>query len=235
MLRARDFMPVRPTIVAGRRHAPPSIARSISEARRSAAARFGKRALDIGGSAIGLVALLPILAVVAVAIRAADGGPVFFRQPRAGLGGRPFTIWKFRTMERDAEHRRSDLRAANEVSGGASFKMSDDPRVTRIGSFLRATSIDELPQLWNVLRGEMSLVGPRPHPFDDLEGYKRWQFRRLSVKPGLTGLWQVEARDEPDFDRWIEKDLTYIDGWSLWLDLQIIVRTIPAVLRKTGR
>jgi lipopolysaccharide/colanic/teichoic acid biosynthesis glycosyltransferase len=138
-------------------------------------------------------------------------------------------------MSREADSQRAALRQHNEVVGGASFKMTDDPRVTRLGRILRRTSIDELPQLWNVLRGEMSLVGPRPHPFDDLDGYEEWHFRRLSVKPGITGLWQVAGRGDPDFDRWTQLDLEYIDRWSLMLDIKIMLRTIPAVLRATGR
>jgi lipopolysaccharide/colanic/teichoic acid biosynthesis glycosyltransferase len=151
------------------------------------------------------------------------------------LNGRPFSIVKFRTMTVDADAKRAELRAFNEVEGNASFKMTNDPRITRIGAFLRRTSIDELPQLWNVLRGEMSLVGPRPHPFDDVAGYDAWHLRRLSMKPGMTGLWQIGARTETSFDRWVEKDLEYIDRWSLWLDLQVIAGTIPALIRTEGR
>jgi len=127
------------------------------------------------------------------------------------------------------------LRSRNEVAGGASFKLSDDPRISRSGRWLRRTSIDELPQLWNILIGDMSLVGPRPHPFDDVAGYSDWHFRRLSVKPGLTGLWQISARSNPDFDTWVNLDLEYIDSWSLALDLRIIAGTIPALLRTDGR
>jgi lipopolysaccharide/colanic/teichoic acid biosynthesis glycosyltransferase len=194
-----------------------------------------KRALDVVGASVGLVVLSPILAVAAAAILLDDGRPVLFRQPRAGLGGKSFVIAKFRTMGVDADHERAALRAHNEVAGGASFKLTNDPRVTRLGRFLRRTSIDELPQLWNVLRGDMSLVGPRPHPFDDLEGYADWHFRRLSVKPGLTGLWQIGGRTTPDFDRWTQLDLEYIDRWSLALDINIILRTIPALIRAEGR
>jgi lipopolysaccharide/colanic/teichoic acid biosynthesis glycosyltransferase len=194
-----------------------------------------KRAVDLVGAAAGLVVLSPVLLIVAVAIALDDGSPVLFRQRRAGLGGRPFTIVKFRTMRRGADDQRAALRELNEVAGNASFKLTADPRVTRIGGWLRRTSIDELPQLWNVLRGDMSLVGPRPHPFDDLEGYSDWHFRRLSVKPGLTGLWQIGARTDPDFDRWTQLDLEYIDSWSLLLDINIMVRTIPALLRTEGR
>jgi lipopolysaccharide/colanic/teichoic acid biosynthesis glycosyltransferase len=203
----------------------------------SRSARGMKRALDVAGASIGLVALAPLFLCVAVAIRREDRGAVLFRQRRAGIGGYPFEMVKFRTMRVGADAERAALRAANtnEVSGGAAFKMANDPRVTRAGRFLRRTSVDELPQLWNVLRGEMSLVGPRPHPYDDLAGYAPWHFGRLVVKPGLTGLWQIEGRSEPDFDRWVAYDIEYIRTRSLRMDVSVIVRTIPAMLRRTGR
>ena len=163
------------------------------------------------------------------AIRRDDGGPVFFRQTRVGLHGRPFQILKFRSMAVDAEARLAELAAANEIDGHA-FKVTDDPRITPIGRRLRRWSLDELPQLWNVLRGDMSLVGPRPPLEREVAGYDMWHRRRLSMKPGITGLWQVRARHEPEFDRWVEDDLEYIDRWSLWLDFQILARTIPAAL-----
>jgi lipopolysaccharide/colanic/teichoic acid biosynthesis glycosyltransferase len=181
------------------------------------------------------VLLGPLLVAVALLVRVIDGSPVLFVQERAGLDGVPFRIVKFRTMRIGADAERAELRALNEVAGGASFKLADDPRVTRSGRFLRRTSLDELPQLWNVLLGEMSLVGPRPHPFDDVAGYDDWHFRRLSVKPGLTGLWQVSARSNPDFDTWVRLDLEYIDSWSLGLDIRILAATIPALLRTDGR
>jgi lipopolysaccharide/colanic/teichoic acid biosynthesis glycosyltransferase len=194
-----------------------------------------KRAIDLAGAAVGLVVLALPFAGVALLILLTDGRPVLFVQERAGLGGRPFRMVKFRTMRVGADAERAMLRERNEVSGGASFKLTDDPRVTRTGRFLRRTSIDELPQLWNVLVGDMSLVGPRPHPFDDVEGYADWHFRRLSVKPGVTGLWQISARSDPDFDTWVRLDLEYIDTWSLGLDLRILLGTIPALLRTEGR
>jgi lipopolysaccharide/colanic/teichoic acid biosynthesis glycosyltransferase len=194
-----------------------------------------KRALDVAGAAVGLVVLSPFLLGIALAIRVLDGAPVLFIQERAGRDGVPFKIVKFRTMRIGADAERAELRARNEVAGGASFKLTNDPRVTRTGRLLRRTSIDELPQLWNVLVGNMSLVGPRPHPFDDVAGYEAWHFRRLNVKPGLTGLWQVSARSDPDFDTWVRLDLEYIDTWSLALDLRIIAATIPALLRTDGR
>jgi exopolysaccharide biosynthesis polyprenyl glycosylphosphotransferase len=194
-----------------------------------------KRLVDIVGAAVGLVVLSPIFAVAALIIVATDGRPVLFTQPRAGVNGRPFRIVKFRTMTRDADAQRGALREHNEVAGGASFKMTNDPRITPIGRFLRKTSIDELPQLWNVLKGEMSLVGPRPHPFDDVAGYDAWHRRRLSMKPGITGLWQIAGRGEPSFDRWVQLDLDYIDHWSIWLDFRLLIKTIPAMLRAEGR
>ncbi len=156
-------------------------------------------------------------------------GRCFFRQARVGLHGRPFQIIKFRSMVVDAEARVAELAEANEINGHA-FKVTDDPRVTPIGRRLRRWSLDELPQLWNVLRGDMSLVGPRPPLVSEVSGYDLWHRRRLSMKPGITGLWQVRARREPEFDRWVADDLEYIDRWSLWLDLQIMFRTIPAAL-----
>ena len=194
-----------------------------------------KRVMDVFGAGVGLLVLSPVLGLAALFILVLDGRPVLFIQDRAGIDGRPFRIVKFRTMRVGADAERALLRARNEVAGGASFKLADDPRTTRSGRWLRRTSIDELPQLWNVLTGDMSLVGPRPHPFDDVAGYSDWHFRRLSVKPGLTGLWQISARSDPDFDTWVNLDLEYIDSWSLALDLRIIAGTIPALLRTDGR
>ena len=194
-----------------------------------------KRGLDIVGAVGGLIVLAPGFAILTLAIWATDGRPAYFRQPRAGLHGRSFSIAKFRTMARDADAQRAALRAHNEVAGGASFKLTDDPRVTTMGRFLRRTSLDELPQLWNVLRGEMSLVGPRPHPFDDLEGYQEWHYARLAMKPGMTGLWQISSRRDPDFDRWVAQDLEYIRTWSPRLDIRILLMTLPALLRADGR
>ncbi len=194
-----------------------------------------KRLVDIAGTLVGGLLISPILLIAAIAIKLDDGGPVLFRQPRAGLNGRPFQIAKFRTMVIDADAQRDALREFNEIEGNASFKMTNDPRITRVGRFLRKSSIDELPQLWNVLLGEMSLVGPRPHPFDDVAGYDDWHRRRLSMRPGITGLWQIGGRRETSFDRWVEKDLEYIDRWSLWLDFRVIASTIPALIRAEGR
>lgn len=188
-----------------------------------------KRIFDLIISAIGLIVLAPFLAIVAWSIKRQDGGPVFFRQKRVGLHGRSFGIIKFRSMQVDAEGRVAELAASNEIAGHA-FKVTDDPRITPLGARLRRWSIDELPQLWNVLRGDMSLVGPRPPLASEVSGYDLWHRRRLSMKPGITGLWQVRNRHDPEFDRWVEDDLEYIDRWSLMLDFQILIRTIPAAL-----
>ena len=194
-----------------------------------------KRAVDLLGASAGLLVLSPLLLGTAVVIALVDGAPVLFRQERAGLREHPIRIYKFRTMRNGADSERAALRARNEIAGGASFKMTNDPRVTRLGRFLRHASIDELPQLLNVLRGEMSLVGPRPHPFDDLAGYQPWHHARFVMKPGITGLWQVSSRRDPDFDRWVERDLEYIRRWSPVLDITIMARTIPAMFRGEGR
>jgi exopolysaccharide biosynthesis polyprenyl glycosylphosphotransferase len=188
-----------------------------------------KRALDVLVAATALVVLSPGLLLIALAIRMEDGGTVLFRQTRVGLHGRTFTMLKFRSMVSDAEERLAGLAAMNEIQGQA-FKLQDDPRVTRVGAFLRRTSLDELPQVLNVLRGQMSIVGPRPPLPCEVATYDLWHRRRLSMKPGITGLWQVSARLEAEFDRWVELDLSYIDRWSLWLDLKIMLRTLPAML-----
>ncbi|MBA3307479.1 MAG: sugar transferase [Chloroflexi bacterium] len=193
-----------------------------------------KRGSDVAIAGLGLLILAPLLVIVGLLIRATDGGPPIFRQTRVGLHGRTFTLLKFRSMVPHAEDQLEDLRHLNEIQGGA-FKLTEDPRQTRIGGWLRRTSLDELPQLWNVLRGEMSLVGPRPPLPKEVAGYDLWHRRRLSMKPGVTGLWQIEGRREPLFDRWVAMDLDYIDRWSLWLDLKILLRTIPSVLQQQGR
>jgi len=193
-----------------------------------------KRVLDIVGAVAGLIFLSPLLIGTALAIRLRDGSPILFRQVRIGRHGRPFTICKFRTMELDAEERYGELSASSDTKGAA-FKMRDDPRVTRLGRFLRSSSIDELPQLINVLRGEMSLVGPRPAPPREVDHYDMWHRRRLSMRPGITGLWQITARLDEHFDDRAQLDLKYIDQWSLWTDLTILVRTVPALLLERGR
>jgi exopolysaccharide biosynthesis polyprenyl glycosylphosphotransferase len=192
-----------------------------------------KRAFDVLVSATVLLLLSPVLLGVAIAIKLDSPGPVFFRQRRVGLNGREFSLLKFRSMCLDAEARLAELRARNEMSGPV-FKMTDDPRVTRVGRFIRRTSLDEFPQFLNVLSGEMSVVGPRPPIPSEVRQYQRWQRRRLSVKPGITCTWQVSGRNDIDFERWMKLDLEYIDNWSLARDLQICMMTIPAVLSSRG-
>jgi exopolysaccharide biosynthesis polyprenyl glycosylphosphotransferase len=192
-----------------------------------------KRAFDMLMSAAVMVLLAPVFLAIAAAIRLDSPGPIFFRQRRVGQNGRLFDMMKFRSMYQDAEARLEALRAQNEMSGPV-FKMANDPRVTRVGRFLRKTSLDEFPQFWNVLRGEMSIVGPRPPIPAEVRQYKRWQRRRLSMKPGITCIWQISGRNNIDFDRWMELDLQYIDEWSLWGDIQICFKTIPAVLSARG-
>jgi exopolysaccharide biosynthesis polyprenyl glycosylphosphotransferase len=189
-----------------------------------------KRLIDVVLGGAATVLLLPVFAIVGAAVLLVDGRPVIFRQTRVGLHGRLFEVVKFRTMVPDAESRLNELEGQNEIKGHA-FKITDDPRLTRIGRILRATSLDELPQVWNVLLGEMSLVGPRPPLPREVAGYDLWHRRRLSMKPGITGLWQVAARRDDDFDRWVALDLAYIDRWSIWLDLKIMAKTIPAMLQ----
>jgi len=193
-----------------------------------------KRVIDVVGASIGLIVLSPLIVGTALAIRVRDGSPILFRQVRVGRHGRPFTIYKFRTMVTDAEDRYDEL-AAHSDTRGAAFKMENDPRVTRLGRVLRKWTLDELPQLFNVLTGDMSLVGPRPAPPREVDAYDIWHRRRLSVRPGMTGLWQVQARFDHHFDDRAELDLRYIDQWSLWMDLGILLRTVPAVLTPRGR
>jgi exopolysaccharide biosynthesis polyprenyl glycosylphosphotransferase len=193
-----------------------------------------KRVVDVLASAIGLVVLAPILVAAAIWIRLDSAGPAVYAAPRVGKKGKTFHCYKLRTMVANADGKKQELRNANERHGPF-FKMEGDPRVTRCGRWLRKFSMDELPQLVNVLRGEMSLVGPRPHPLDDYERYTIEHLRRLDIKPGITGLWQVTARRDPSFERNMELDLDYIEHWSLWLDLRILVRTLPEVLKANGR
>ncbi|MDM7892018.1 sugar transferase [Curtobacterium caseinilyticum] len=195
--------------------------------------RRGKRLLDVVGAALGLLLLAPVFAVVALAIRLDDGGPVFFRQRRVGRGRQHFSILKFRTMCVDAEARVAELAVVNEGSGPL-FKLQDDPRVTRVGGFLRRTSLDELPQLWNVLTGSMSLVGPRPALPSEVAVYEDFADRRLLVTPGMTGLWQVSGRSDLDWAEGVRLDLHYVENWSFLHDLVILARTIPSVLRSRG-
>jgi len=193
-----------------------------------------KRTLDFSLSYVLLVFLSPLFLVTSLLIKLTSSGPIFFAQERVGLNKRRFRLYKFRTMVRDAEHKMAEVDHLNEVSGPV-FKIKDDPRLTPIGKFLRKTSIDELPQLVNVLKGDMSLVGPRPLPVRDVDRFsKDWQRRRFSVRPGITCLWQVNGRSDLPFEKWMELDMEYIDRWSLWLDLKILIQTVPAVLRGSG-
>jgi lipopolysaccharide/colanic/teichoic acid biosynthesis glycosyltransferase len=192
-----------------------------------------KRVVDILVSAIVMFFCAPLLVVLAVAIKLDSPGPVFYCAPRAGRKGRLFTCFKLRTMSMDADLKKGELRHLNERSGPF-FKITDDPRITSTGKWLRRFSLDELPQLWNVMKGDMSLVGPRPHPVDDYKNYDLAHMRRLDVCPGLTGLWQVTARRDASFEKSMELDLDYIENWSFWLDLTILMKTVPEVLKASG-
>jgi exopolysaccharide biosynthesis polyprenyl glycosylphosphotransferase len=195
---------------------------------------YVKRLVDVVLSFTVLLVLSPALLIVALLVKLTSPGPVFFVQSRMGLNKRRFNIYKFRTMVADAEKRMREVEHLNEVSGPV-FKIKNDPRITPLGKFLRKTSIDELPQLINVLKGDMSLVGPRPLPVRDYEGFdKDWQRRRFSVRPGITCLWQIAGRSSIPFEKWMQMDLQYIDKWSLRLDFEILLRTIPAVIRGSG-
>ena len=193
-----------------------------------------KRVLDIVASAILLVLLMPVFITVAVAIRLEDPGPILFKQQRVGRWGALFTMWKFRSMYTDAEARKQELMAQNEMDGGVIFKMKDDPRVTKVGRVIRKTSIDELPQLWNVLKGDMSLVGPRPPVPQEVDEYSLSDRRRLEVIPGITCIWQVSGRSEIPFDQQVELDVQYIQSQSFWTDIKILLKTVPALLFGTG-
>ena len=211
-----------------------AVAAVIHVQRRSYPARVVKRAIDIAGSLLGLLLLSPLFVLVAVLVKLTSRGPIFFAQDRCGLGGRVFRFYKFRTMCADAETRKAELAHLNEMEGPA-FKLKRDPRITRFGWLLRKLSIDELPQLWNVLRGDMSLVGPRPPVPDEVERYTDDHAQRLSVIPGITGLWQVSGRSLiADFDHWLELDLRYARRWTLWLDLKILAKTVIVVLLTRG-
>lgn len=192
-----------------------------------------KHACDVVLAAALIAILLPLLACIALVVRAAMGSPILYAQERVGLHGRRFRLLKFRTMVKDAEAKKGALGGLNEMSGPV-FKIADDPRVTPVGRFLRRWSLDELPQLFNVVMGSMSLVGPRPLPVAEQQEIEGWYRRRLSMKPGITGLWQVSGRSDVDFDAWMKLDLRYVDDWSLRLDLFILLKTIPAVLSRRG-
>ena len=195
--------------------------------------RILKRAVDLAFSSLTLLLLAPIFLLIALAIKLDSTGPVFYLSERIGRNGRVFWCLKFRTMVRDAERHQPSLMHRNERDG-ILFKISNDPRVTRVGRLLRKYSLDELPQFINVLRGDMSIVGPRPPLASEVREYKLSHLRRLDVTPGITGLWQVQARQDPSFDNYISLDVTYVDNWSLWLDLKILARTFAVVVAGTG-
>jgi len=208
---------------------------SLPSVKLSRPVRMLKRSFDICAASAGLLAFSPILLACAIAIRLDSRGPVFFRQARHGRNGRIFRIVKFRTMVDGAEARRHDMAALNEMQdSGPLFKMKADPRVTRVGAFLRRTSLDELPQLWNVVRGDMSLVGPRPFVVHESELITGWASRRLETTPGITGLWQVLGRNDIPFDEMVKLDYVYVTNWSLWWDIKILLQTIPVVLARRG-
>jgi exopolysaccharide biosynthesis polyprenyl glycosylphosphotransferase len=215
-----DYIGEVPVVILHREHLP-------------SASLFLKRLLDVAGAAFALALTGPLLAIVALLIRLDSPGPTVYSAERIGAKGRRFRCYKFRSMVTNAEHLKEDLRARNQRTGPI-FKIDGDPRITRVGRFLRRYSLDELPQLWNVLRGEMSLVGPRPHPVDDVDRYELQHFRRLDVKPGITGLWQITARDCPSFELSMHLDLTYIENWSLLLDLRILASTVRVLFSPEG-
>ena len=193
-----------------------------------------KRLLDVAGSGIGLVLLLPVFLAIGTAVKFSSPGPVFFSQIRVGQDGRFFRFWKFRSMRTDAEALKASLAAQNESKDGVIFKMKDDPRITRVGKFLRRTSLDELPQLWNVFVGDMSLVGPRPPVPSEVQEYTLEDRKRLNVKPGLTCLWQIGGRSDLSFREQVRLDKEYIQSPSVWKDLAILLKTIPAVISGRG-
>jgi exopolysaccharide biosynthesis polyprenyl glycosylphosphotransferase len=219
---------------------PPQVTRfgtlaalSFAPVHHSGSMLFLKRCVDVMGATALLVASAPLLAIAAIAIKLTSPGPVLFRQVRCGQNGRPFEMLKLRTMQLDAEARKADLKALNEMDGPV-FKIRRDPRVTSIGKYLRRWSADEIPQFWNVLKGDMSLVGPRPPVPVEVAEYATFDRRRLSMRPGITCLWQVSGRNEIGFDGWVKLDLQYIDTWSLMNDIKILLRTIPAAIKGTG-
>lgn len=184
-----------------------------------------KRIIDIIGAGLGLILLSPIIAIVACAVKVTSKGPIFFSQKRVGKNGELFEMYKFRSMVVNAEELKENLEDQNEMSGPM-FKIKDDPRVTKVGKFIRKTSIDELPQLWNILKGDMSLVGPRPSLPKEVEQFDNWMFKRLSVRPGLTCYWQVSGRNNIDFEDWMKLDVKYVDERNFWIDIKLIFKTI---------
>jgi exopolysaccharide biosynthesis polyprenyl glycosylphosphotransferase len=206
---------------------------TLNEQRMPELGLFCKRCTDVAAAAAALAIAAPMMGLCAVLIRLDSPGPALYRAPRMGRKGRTFACYKFRTMRSNADRLKEQLRSINERQG-ATFKIANDPRVTRVGRWLRRYSLDELPQLWNVLLGDMSLVGPRPHPMDDFERYALGDLRRLDVAPGITGLWQITARGDPSFERNMALDLEYIEKWSVWLDFRILLRTLAVVVRGNG-
>ena len=184
-----------------------------------------KRGIDIIGAGSGLLLLSPVIAIVACAVKFTSKGPIFFSQKRVGKNGKIFDMYKFRSMVVNAEELKEKLAHQNEMSGPM-FKMKDDPRVTKVGKFIRKTSLDELPQLWNVLKGDMSLVGPRPSLPKEVKQFEKWMYKRLTVKPGLTCYWQVSGRNNIDFEDWMKLDISYVDDRNLWIDIKLIFKTI---------
>lgn len=195
--------------------------------------RTASRLLDLGLSSLGLALFSPLLLYLAVKIKLEDGGPVLYSQTRLGQGGQAFKIWKFRSMIEGADKMKKDLLEKNEIAG-AMFKIKDDPRVTKIGKMMRRHSLDELPQLVNVLKGEMALIGPRPPLPEEARQYSAYDWQRLLVKPGCSGLWQVECRNEGDFDQMVQLDIKYINQRSLWLDLRLIFKTLGLLFKPMG-
>ena len=184
-----------------------------------------KRVIDVVCSFVGVLVLSPLFIIIAIIIKTTSKGPVFFSQKRVGKNGKEFDMYKFRSMVVNAEELKEKLAAQNEMSGPM-FKMKDDPRVTKVGKFIRKTSIDELPQLWNVLKGDMSLVGPRPSLPREVAEFEEWMYRRLEVKPGLTCYWQVSGRNNIDFEDWMKLDIKYVDERSTWIDIKLIFKTV---------
>jgi len=217
-----------------RRRSLAEISAKIRVEPRSRWAKWTKRSVDVMGSALGLTVLSPLFVALGCAAKCGSPGPIFFVQERCGLGGSRFRFYKFRTMVADAEARKAGLASLNEMRGPV-FKIKLDPRINRVGRWMRKYSLDELPQLWNVLKGDMSLVGPRPPTVEEVEQYTPDQAQRLGVMPGITGLWQVSGRsDIPDFEKWIELDLEYARAWSILLDARILAKTVLVVALARG-
>lgn len=195
--------------------------------------KYGKRVIDVIGAVVALVLFSPVILLFAILIKLDSRGPVLYKAQRLGQGCRPFTFYKLRSMYVGAHESRGSLMHLNQVKGPV-FKLFDDPRITRIGRFMRKCSIDEMPQLYNVLKGDMSLVGPRPPIPEEVEKYEPWQLRRLSPKPGITCLWQISGRSRLGFDEWMRLDIEYINNRSFWMDMKILLRTVPAVVLRDG-